>query len=95
LWALFASPWQFDRKTLHDGLTNKITFTFQGHKITLKSLYPKEVHEEQIKIKEKIENEKQEKKSVKKSLLISSKEVKKVLQICGRILSHPESMMRT
>jgi len=34
-------PWQYDRKTLHDGLTNKICFHFQGHKIILKPLSPK------------------------------------------------------
>jgi len=38
------------------------------------------VNKDQVKMKEKRENEK---KSVKKSLLISSKEVKKVLQIRG------------
>jgi len=43
-------------------------------------------------MKEKRENEK---KSVKKNLIISSKEVKKVLQIHEQILSHPESMMKT
>jgi len=32
---LLGRPWQYDRKTLHDGLTNKICFTFHGHKITL------------------------------------------------------------
>jgi len=39
--------------SLHDGLTNKICFTFQGHKIILKSLSPKEVNEDQIKMKNK------------------------------------------
>ena len=51
-------PWQFDRKTLHDGLTKKISFTFHGLKVTLKCLSPKEVHEDQVKMKEKRENEK-------------------------------------
>jgi len=32
---LLGRPWQYDRKTLHDGLTNKISFTFHGHKVTL------------------------------------------------------------
>jgi len=56
---LLGRPWQYDRKTLHDGLTNKISFTFHGHKITLKSLSPKEVHEDQLKMKEKREKEKE------------------------------------
>ena len=67
-------------------------FIFRGHKVILKSLSTKEVNEDQIKMKEKRENEK---KSVKKNLIISSKEVKKVLQIHEQILSHPESMMKT
>jgi len=53
LCVLLGRPWQFDRKTIHDGLTNKINFNFHGHKVTLKSLSPKEVHEDQIKMKEK------------------------------------------
>jgi len=46
---LLGRQWQFDKKTLHDGLTNKISFTFHGHKNTLKSLSPRKVHEDQIK----------------------------------------------
>jgi len=56
---LLGRSWKFDKKTLHDGLTNNISFTFHGHKITLKSLSPREVHEDQIKMKNKRENEKE------------------------------------
>ena len=77
---LLGRPWQFDRKVLHDGLPNKISFTFQGHKIILEM---KGENEDQVKMKENRENEKKmrkmKKKSVKKSLVISSKEVKKVM----------------
>jgi len=45
---LSGRPWQYDRQVLHDGLTNKMTFNFQGHKVILKPLSPKEVHEDQI-----------------------------------------------
>jgi len=55
---LLGRPWQFDKNILHDELTNKISFTFQRHKITLKSLSPKEVNGDQVKVKEKRENEK-------------------------------------
>jgi len=75
---LLGRPWQYDRKTLHDGLTNKIYFNFHGHKVTLKSLSPKEVHEDQLKMKEKREQEK-EKNNSKISLLISHQEVKNVM----------------
>jgi len=59
---LLSRPWQFDRKTLHDGLTNKISFTFHGHKVTLKSLSPKEVNEDHIEIKKQKEKMKKRKK---------------------------------
>jgi len=75
---LLGRPWQYDRKTLHDDLTNKISFNFHGHKVTLKSLSPKEFHKDQLKMKEKREEEK-DKKNSKRSLLIFPQEVKKVM----------------
>jgi len=75
---LLGRPWQFDRKNFHDGFTNKISFNFHGHKVILKSLSPKEVHENQIKMKEKREKE-NDKKSSKRSLLMSTQQVKKVI----------------
>jgi len=44
-----------------------MTFTFQGHKITLKPLPPKEVHEDQLKMKTKRENKKEKERNVKPS----------------------------
>jgi len=55
---LLGRPWKYDRQVLHDGLTNKMTFTFQGHKVILKPLSPKEVHEDQLKMKTKRERKK-------------------------------------
>ena len=75
---LLGRPWQFDRKNFHDGFTNKISFNFHGHKVILKSLSPKEVHEDQVKMREKREKEKEIKNS-KRSLLISSQQVQKVI----------------
>jgi len=51
---LLGRPWQFDRKVFHDGFTNKISFNFHGHKVILKSLNPKEFHEDQVKMREKM-----------------------------------------
>ena len=76
---LLGRPWQFDRKTLHDGLTNKISFTFHGHKVTLKSLSPKEVHEDQIKMKNKRENEKEKERKDKSGHNISSYTTKSIM----------------
>ena len=50
-------------------------FEFHGHKVTLKSLSPREVHEDQILMKKKRENEKE--KSSKHTLLISRHEVQR------------------
>jgi len=55
---LLERPWQYDRHVLHDGLSNTMSFSFQGRKVTLKPLSPQEVHEDQIKMKTKRENEK-------------------------------------
>ena len=55
---LLGRPCQYDRQVLHDGLTNKMSFNFQGHKVILKPLSPKEVHEDQIKMENKRERKK-------------------------------------
>ena len=55
---LLGRPWQYDRHVLHDGLTNTMSFSFQGRKVTLKPLSPHEVHEDQIKMKTRKDNEK-------------------------------------
>ena len=55
---LLGRPWQYDRHVLHDGLSNIMSFSFQGRKVTLKPLSPQGFHEDQIKIKIKRENEK-------------------------------------
>ena len=64
---LLGRPWQYDRHVLHDGLTNTMSFSFQGRKVTLKPLSPQEVHEDQIKMKTKRENEKAKEVSAKPS----------------------------
>jgi len=76
---LLGRPWQYDRQVLHDGLTNKMTFTFQGHKVTLKPLSPKEVQEDQIKMKKKRENEKEQERNDKSSLQVSFLATKSIM----------------
>jgi len=72
-------PWQYERKNLHDGHTNKISFNFQGHKVILKPQSPKEVNEDQVKTKTKRENEKVEESKIKTDLIISSHAVKTIM----------------
>ena len=64
---LLGRPWQYDIHVLHDGLSNTMSFSFKGRKVILKPLSPKEVHEDQIKMKIKRENEKAKEVSTKPS----------------------------
>lgn len=48
---LLGRPWQFDRRTLHDGYTNRYTLNRDNKKITLAPLPPHIVREEQKKIR--------------------------------------------
>ena len=81
---LLVRPWQYDRKVFHDGFTKKLSFDFHGHKVTLKSLCPREVHEDQILMKKKRESEKE--KSPKPTLLVSRHEVQREIVAHNPIL---------
>jgi len=76
---LFGRPWQYERQVLLDGLTNKMTFKFQGHKVILKPLSPKEVHEDQIKMKNKRENVKEKESKDNSNHKISSYTTKSIM----------------
>jgi len=78
--SLHGRPCQFDRKAFHDSHTNKFSFNFQGKKITLLPLSPKEVNEDQMQMIKKRKEEKAQGhgKEAKKSI-ISHKGVKKVI----------------
>lgn len=48
---LLGRPWQYDRKAVHDGVRNRYTVVRDGKTITLVPLTPKQVHDDQIKLK--------------------------------------------
>jgi len=50
---LLRRPWQFDKKTIHDGLTNESTFTNKHRKFVLHPLTPTQVLEDQVQMKKK------------------------------------------
>ena len=58
---LLGRPWQFDRRVVHDGYTNRYSFKHLGRNVTLAPLTPKQVHEDQLKMKQSIEREKERK----------------------------------
>ncbi|KAL4272481.1 hypothetical protein GQ457_13G015310 [Hibiscus cannabinus] len=45
---LFGRPWQFDRKVMHDGYSNRYSFTYDGKKHKLAPLSPQQVHDGQV-----------------------------------------------
>ena len=62
---LLGRPWQFDKKTLHDGLTNEISFTHKHRKFVLSPLPHSQVVKDQIQMKHK-RDEENKKKSARK-----------------------------
>ncbi|XP_051145003.1 uncharacterized protein LOC127260961 [Andrographis paniculata] len=64
---LLGRPWQFDRKTHHDGYLNRYSFEFGSRKICLKPLSPMDVHEDQLYMHRQFLEEAKEKRERKKS----------------------------
>jgi len=54
---LLGRPWQFDKRANHDGYSNKYSFVHNERKVTLVPLSPREVCEDQKKLREKREQE--------------------------------------
>jgi len=52
---LLGRPSQYDTKAMHDGFTNRISFQHHDKKIILKPLSPREVCNDQIRMREKKE----------------------------------------
>ena len=58
---LLGRPWQFDMKTLHNGLTNGVFFTHKKKKFVLNPLPHSQVVRDQIQMKHKRDEEKKNK----------------------------------
>jgi len=54
-------PWQFDKKTMHNGLTSEITFTHKEKKFVLYPLSHSQVVKDQVQMKQKRDEEKKKK----------------------------------
>jgi len=71
---LLGRPWEFNKHTLHDDLTNKISFLHKGKKIILCPLTPQQVRENQVVLKKKkLEYGKRKEKKIKSKTLIQIK----------------------
>ena len=64
---LLGRPWQYDIKVVHDGFTNKISFQHHDQNIILKPLSPREVCDDQIRMREKREQEKDKSEEAKRN----------------------------
>ena len=49
---LLGCPWQYDRRVIHDGFKNSYSFTMNGQTIILVPLTPRQVYEDQVRIRE-------------------------------------------
>ncbi|XP_039067569.1 uncharacterized protein LOC120213526 [Hibiscus syriacus] len=73
---LLGRPWQFDKKVMHDGFTNRYSFMNAGKQITLAPLSPSQVQEDQVRLKKNSEEAKGKKKI---NVYASRKEIRKCL----------------
>jgi len=62
--------WQFDKKTMHNGLTNEITFTHKEKKFVLHHLAHPQVFEDKVRLKKR-KREMRREKRIKKALKLS------------------------
>ncbi|CAL1407470.1 unnamed protein product [Linum trigynum] len=58
-YVLLGRPWQVDRSTQHDGVSNKYLLMHKGKKVVLKPLSPKEFYEDQLQLQRNREQEKE------------------------------------
>ncbi|CAG7870317.1 unnamed protein product, partial [Brassica rapa] len=73
---------QYDRRVIHDGFTNRHSFTHRDKKIVLAPLSPQEVHEDQLQLKLRRQEAKEkpaDKQKKETNLLAKSSEIKKAL----------------
>ncbi|KAF7839837.1 Transposon Ty3-G Gag-Pol polyprotein [Senna tora] len=73
---LLGRPWEFDRKVKKDGFTNRYYFVMNDKPVTLVLLTPKQVFEDQIKMKKEREKNESELKK-RKNLRIQKKKFKR------------------
>ncbi|XP_013639562.1 PREDICTED: uncharacterized protein LOC106344799 [Brassica oleracea var. oleracea] len=55
---LLGRPWLFDKRAVHDGFTNRHTFTHKEKQITLVPLSPQEVHQDHMHLKKRRDEDK-------------------------------------
>ncbi|XP_057785651.1 uncharacterized protein LOC131003187, partial [Salvia miltiorrhiza] len=85
---LLGRPWQFDRRVIHDGFTNKYSFEYKQKKVSLVPLTPKQVYEDQVQLQKEADKvkskeqpmEKKENGLIHKSFLARASDLKWCVQ---------------
>jgi hypothetical protein len=72
---LLGRPWQYDMRVIHDGFTNRYNFVKDGKTFKLAPLIPKQVYEDELKLKSEIE---QKRKSEKENREVPENKEKRV-----------------
>ena len=67
---LLGRPWKFDKKEIHNGLTNEINLTDGSKKFKLVPLTPSQVIGDQVQIKLKWDEEKNRKRKEEQPLIV-------------------------
>ena len=80
---LFGRPWQFDRKVSHDRFKDRHSFVKDNKTITLVPLTPRQVYEDQMKLKR--ENELKKKCETEGSKKMMRKRVKGKKRVKKRV----------
>ena len=55
---LLGGPWKFDRRANHDDFKNHFSFTMNNKLVTLVPLTPKQVYEDQVRLKQECDSNK-------------------------------------
>ncbi|KAL5787573.1 hypothetical protein ACOSP7_004522 [Xanthoceras sorbifolium] len=73
---LLGRPWQFDRHVTHDGYTNRYSFVLHKRPITLVPLTPRQVYEDQVRLKDERDVKKESESSKEKEVDEKKRETK-------------------
>ncbi|KAL5837237.1 hypothetical protein ACOSQ3_014406 [Xanthoceras sorbifolium] len=73
---LLGRPWQFDRHVTHDGYTNRYSFVLYKRPITLVPLTPRQVYEDQVRLKDERDVKKESESSKEKEVDEKKRETK-------------------
>ncbi|XP_062103649.1 uncharacterized protein LOC133814742 [Humulus lupulus] len=71
---LLGRSWQFNRHVTHNGYSNIYSFVFNERPITLIPLNPKQVYEDQVKLKKRVRIQKQERQRLKEEKKVQKRE---------------------